>query len=221
MTTPLNIYVMNKQSKMQSFYFFQQPAIYTGGGTAYSNSLYSSDLLSYDQSGAVLVCQVKPQYFAGIEKAGAPPQVGQRSGWPTVSRAIDLADGGSGAPKNWTTATVSPLGLSDPVNAPGVQPGAFRITTPSFNSYESYNAGSAIVAMNRTVLSNFVQANPMYNIDCQPILKFYVQTGYGNVDTVIDFSESSVNAGLADFTGGHTQCDITLNADGTWSTRLQ
>ncbi|TIX90138.1 hypothetical protein [Rhizobium sp. P44RR-XXIV] len=219
MSKLLTINVKNNQPQTQSFYFFQQPAIYAGGRQVYSNSLFSMALGSYSQTGAILTFQANLQYYAAIQQANTPPQVGQQSGFASASRAIDLA--GSGSPNDWTTATVSPLGLSAPVNGPGVQPGAFRITTPSFNPWDLYNVGSALAVNGGIVLSNFVQANPMYNIDCQPILKYFVQTGSYTPGTVMNFTQSSVNAALADFTSGHTTCNVTLNVDGTWSTQFQ
>ncbi|KAA1184682.1 hypothetical protein FP026_04730 [Rhizobium tropici] len=221
MSTLLTINVKNYQPQTQSFYFFQQPAIYTGGGQVYSNSLYSQSLGNYDATGAILTFQVNLQYYAGIQQANTPPQVGQSSGFASASRAIDLAGAGSGAPNDWTTATVSPLGLSAPINGQGVQPGAFRITTPSFTSPPYYNVGSAIAVNGGIVLSNFVQANPMNNIDCQPILKYFVQTGAYTPGNVMNFSQSSVNAALSDFTGGYTICNVSLQANGNWSTQLQ
>ncbi|WP_349959101.1 hypothetical protein [Rhizobium sp. ZPR3] len=222
MSTLLTINVKNYQPQTQSFYFFQQPAIYTGGGQVYSNSLFSQSLGNYDATGAILTFQVNLQYYAGIQQANTPPQIGSSSGFASASRAIDLApSAGGGSPNDWTTATVSPLGLSAPVNGQGVQPGAFRITTPSFTSPPYYNVGSAIAVNGGIVLSNFVQANPMNNIDCQPILKYFVQTGTYTPGNVMNFSQSSVNAALSDFTGGYTICNVSLQANGNWSTQLQ
>ncbi|NTJ68489.1 hypothetical protein G6M50_23960 [Agrobacterium rhizogenes] len=222
MSTLLTINVKNYQPQTQSFYFFQQPAIYTGGGQVYSNSLFSQSLGNYDATGAILTFQVNLQYYAGIQQANTPPQIGSSSGFASASRAIDLApSAGGGSPNDWTTATVSPLGLSAPVNGQGVQPGAFRITTPSFTSPPYYNVGSAIAVNGGIVLSNFVQANPMNNIDCQPILKYFVQTGAYTPGNVMNFSQSSVNAALSDFTGGYTICNVSLQANGNWSTQLQ
>lgn len=222
MSTLLTINVKNYQPQTQSFYFFQQPAIYTGGGQVYSNSLFSQSLGNYDATGAILTFQVNLQYYAGIQQSNSPPQIGSSSGFASASRAIDLApSAGGGSPNDWTTATVSPLGLSTPVNGAGVQPGAFRITTPSFTSPPYFNVGSAIAVNGGIVLSNFVQANPMNNIDCQPILKYYVQTGGYTPGNVMNFTQSSVNAALSDFTGGYTICNVSLQANGNWSTQLQ
>ncbi|MDI5930157.1 hypothetical protein ELI49_36545 [Rhizobium ruizarguesonis] len=46
----LTINVKNYESQTQNFHFFQQPAIYTGGGQVYSNSLAHS--VSTDQAQA-------------------------------------------------------------------------------------------------------------------------------------------------------------------------
>ncbi|MCM2477467.1 hypothetical protein HGO38_28885 [Rhizobium sp. CG5] len=218
MSTLLTINVTNMESATQNFYFFQQPAIYAGGSTVYSNALFSESLGSYSQTGAMLTFQVNLQYYAGIQQANSTPQVGQTSGYASAMRAIDLAPA-SGSASDWTTATVAPLGLSTPTAGTGLQPGAFRITTPSYQPPAIYNVGSAVEVNGGIALSNFVVANPASNTDCQPILQYYVQTGVYTPGTVMNFTQSSTNAALCDFTGGHTVIDVTLNADGTWTTQ--
>lgn len=219
MSTTLTINVKNFESQTQSFFFFQQPAIYTGGGSVYSNSLYAQLLGNYDQTGGILTFLVNIQYYAGIQQAHTPPKVGSSSGYSSASRPIDLAPaaGSATTANDWTTASLNPLGLTAPVPGTGVQPGAFRITTPSFTPPPYLNVGSAISVNGGIVLSNFVQANPMNNTDCQPILKYYVQTGTYTAGTVMDFTQSSTNAALCDFTGGYTTCNVTLGADGMWT----
>ncbi|AXA43696.1 hypothetical protein [Rhizobium leguminosarum] len=153
----LTMNVKNYESQTQNFYFFQQPAIYTGGGEVYSNSLFAQSLGNYDNTGAILTFQVNLQYYAGIQQANTPPQIGASSGYSSASRAIDLApsSGGGGKPNDWTTATVNPLGLSSPIYGEGVQPGAFRVTTPVFNSPPYFNVGSAVAVNGGIVLSNW------------------------------------------------------------------
>ncbi|MFA7413895.1 MAG: hypothetical protein WC048_05370 [Rhizobium sp.] len=219
MSTLLTINVTNLESATQGFYFFQQPAVYSGGGPVYSNSLYSQSLGNYGDTGSTLTFQVNLQYYAGIQQAHSTPQVGQSSGYSSASRAIDLAPA-SGTANDWTTASVNPLGLTQPTVGTGVQPGAFRITTPTYDPPAVYNVGSAVEVNGGIVLSNFVVANPSNNTDCQPILKYYVQTGAYTPGTVMNFTQSSVNAAVCDFTGGHSVINVTLNSNGTWSTQI-
>ncbi|XUY25789.1 hypothetical protein RMR21_009235 [Agrobacterium sp. rho-8.1] len=223
MSTLLTINVKNYEPQTQNFYFFQQPAIYTGGGAVYSNSLFSQSLGNYDQTGAILTFEVNMQFYAGIQQANTPPQVGASSGFASASRPIDLAPaaGASGSPNDLTTATVAPVGLSLPTNGPGIQPGAFRVATPSFTSPPYFNVGSAVAVNGGIILSNFVQADPMGYADCQPILKYYVQTGSYTPGSVMNFTQSSINAAIADFTGGYTTCNVSLLANGNWSAQLQ
>lgn len=221
MSTLLTINVTNNEPQTQNFYFFQQPSVYTGGATVYSNSLFSQALANYNQSGSILTFQVNMQYYAGIQQANTTPSVGNSSGYSSASRAIDLASASGATTNDWTTASVNPLGLTSPTAGQGVQPGAFRVTTPTFSSPPFYNVGSAVNANGGIVLSNFVQANPNSNTDCQPILKFYVQTGSYTPGTVMNFTQSSTTAALCDFTGGYTIANVTLNNDGTWSVKLQ
>ena len=68
--------------------------------------------------------------------------------------------------------------------------------------------------------SNFVVANPGSNTDCQPILRYYVQTGSYSAGSVINFSQSCVYAAVCDFTGGYSVINVTLNPDGTWNVQM-
>ncbi|NLS01612.1 hypothetical protein HGP17_32660 [Rhizobium sp. P38BS-XIX] len=215
MAGTFTINVQNRQPQTQSFYFFQQPSIFSGGGQAYSNSLFSQVLASYDTSGAVMTFMVEQNYHAAIQQANSMPQVGMPSGFASASRAIELAGINGGHSNDSTMASVNPLGLSAPVSYQGVQPGAFRITTPGFTPPSMYNVGSAVSTNGGIILSNFVVAYPMNNTDCQPVLKFYVQTGTYMPGAVINFTQASIDAAMVDFTGGHSRCNVTLNADGT------
>jgi hypothetical protein len=219
MSTLLTINVTNNEQN-QGFFFFQQPAIYGGGSQVYTNSLYSQTLANFDASGSILTFQVNSQFYAGIQQANTPPQVGQSSGFTSASRAIDVAKN-DGTGNDSTIASVNPLALSKPANTPGVQPGAFRITTPVFSAPPYYNVGSAVNVNGGIVLSNFVQANPASNTDCQPILKYYVSTGQYTPGSVMNFTQSATTAALCDFTGGYTVANVTLNSDGTWSVKVQ
>lgn len=221
MATTITINVTNNSPTVQNFFFFQQPAVYSGGQQVYTNSLYTQTLLPFATSGAVLTFTMVLQYYAGVQQQVAPPQVGVASGQLGAIQAIGLtpAQGGS-ATNNTTSMTVSPsLGLSVPVSTQGPQAGAFRIVTPTYNPVlTAYNAGSAVQALSGAItLSNFVTAMPNTNLDCQPIIKFYVQTGTYTPGTVMNFTSSSVNAALCDATPGFTTFNVSYNVDGTWS----
>ena len=220
MATTITINVKNKSQSLQNFFFFQQPAIYTGGQDVYTNSLYSQALLPYDESGAGLTFSVILQYYAGVQQQVQPPQIGQPSGQLAASRAIGLTPAQGGAPtNNTTTMTVSPsLGLSVPVSTMGPQAGSFRIITPVFNPVlTNYNAGAAVQTLTGGIrLSNFVTAQPNSNLDCQPNIIFYVQTGTYTAGTVMNFSESSATAAVCDATPGYSTFDVVYNMDGTW-----
>ncbi len=82
----------------------------------------------------------------------------------------------------------------------------------------NYNAGSAVQTLTGgIVLSNFVTAQPNSNIDCQPIIKFYVQTGTYTPGTVMNFTSSSATAALCDATPGYSSFSVSYNPDGTWT----
>jgi hypothetical protein len=221
MPTPITINVRNESLTTQNFFFFQQPAIYTGGQGVYTNSLFTQALFPYSTSGAVLTFSVILQFYAGVQQQDSPPVVGQSSGQLAASQAIGLTPAAGGAPtNNRTTMTVSPsLGLSVPVSTPGPQTGSLRIITPPFNPLlTNYNAGSAVQTLTGGVtLSNFVTAQPNSNLDCQPIIKFYVQTGTYTPGTVMNFTSSSATAALCDATPGFSTFDVRYRPDGTWS----
>ncbi|WP_026221374.1 hypothetical protein [Ancylobacter sp. FA202] len=219
MSTLLTINLTNRTAATQSFYFFQQPAIYAGGSQVYSNSLHCQYLGNYDSTGSVLTFQANLQYYAGIQQTNNQPQVGQSSGFASAFRAIDLAPA-SGTANDCTTASVDPLGLSQPTVGQNVQAGAFRIITPAYQAPPMYNIGSAVQTNGSLVLSNFVVANPLNTTDCQPILRYYVQTGSYTPGSVINFTTSSINAAMCDFTGGHSTMNVTLNPDGTWAVQI-
>jgi hypothetical protein len=218
MSTLLTINVRNFAPQAQSFYFFQEPAKYTGAGQVYSNSLYHAYLGSYNDTGAILTFRVNLQFYAGIQQTNQMPAVGQSSGYLSASRPIELTKA-SGAPTNNSTmASVNPVGLAPATYTQAVQNGAFRITTPVYDLGNSYNVGSAVEVQGGIVLSNFVLANPNSNTDCQPILKFYVQTGQYTPGTVMNFTQSSVSAAVCDFTEGAAFINADLQSNGVWQT---
>ncbi|MDG5494189.1 hypothetical protein [Niveispirillum sp. BGYR6] len=220
MATLITINVTNNSPTQQNMFFFQQPSIYVGGSKVYSNSIFTSPLSPSASSGAVLTFQILLQHYAAVQQQVSPPIVGQPSGYSSAIQAIDLAPADGGAPTLDTTyMTVNPLGLSPPVNSSGPQPGTFRIVTPSYDPIlAKYNAGSGVrTSTGGVILSNFVTAEPGKNLDCQPILKFYVQTGTYTPGSVMNFTQSSINAALCDATSGFTTFNVTYNPNGTWS----
>lgn len=81
MATTITINVQNNSPSLQNFFFFQQPAIYTGGPEVYTNSLYSQALLPYATSGAILTFSLILQDYAGVQQQVTP----QRSVNPQVN----------------------------------------------------------------------------------------------------------------------------------------
>jgi hypothetical protein len=217
--TLLTINVKNLENVTQNFFFFQQPAVYVGNAPVYSNSLYQSPCYPFATEGTQLKFQAELQFYAGAQPASGmqPPQVGQTSGSSAASQPIDLTNAGGTASNNSTNMIINPVGLSIPAFTPGVEAGAFRIVTPAWNTgSQAYNVGSAVMANGSIVLSNFIQASPSANVDCQPILKYYVATGAFTPGTVMNFTQSSTTAATCDFTPGFTVANVTYNNDGTW-----
>jgi len=221
MSTEYEIIVENESPYAQEFYFFQEPAIYSGGAKVYTNSVGHGGLPAKGAGRNQITFTLEQQYYAGAQKQVKPlvlclEQIEQVSQVP-----IDLASS-SGQTKDSTTLviddTTTTLYLSDPVFAPDVQKGAFRIITPSFNPHQQrFNVGLSSINDGKILLSNFIDAQPNKNTDVQPIAKFYVATGTYTEGTVIDFSTSSAKAAKCDATGGKLKFNVTYNADGTWT----
>ncbi|MBW4676767.1 MAG: hypothetical protein KME52_22980 [Desmonostoc geniculatum HA4340-LM1] len=220
MSTLYTINVTNNSPNLQNFFFFQKPAIYSGGQTVYTNSIYSQPLEPYSTSGAVLTFQLLQQYYAGVQTATGTPVVGEASGYTTASQPIDLTTIGKET-NNCTQMSVNPsLGLSVPTYADGVLGGAYRIVTPPFDpTLRDYNLGLAMknIQTGSVVLSNFISAEPSKNIDCQPVVIFYVQSGSYQAGSVINFTSSSVGSATCDTTPGYTTFNVSYNLDGSWT----
>jgi hypothetical protein len=221
MATLYTINIVNNSSAFQNFYVFQEPAVYTGGQKVYSNSLWNQGILPNSQGGSSATFMLLQQFYAGVQQQITPPEVGGVSGYSSAIQAIGLTPATGGTPtNNTTTMLISPaLGLTPPVSTTGPQAGAFRIVTPTFNpTVTPYNAGLASQSPSGVVtLSNFVVAQPNQNIDCQPVVKFYVQTGTYTPGTVINFTTSSTNAAVCDATTGFVTFNVIYNIDGTWT----
>jgi hypothetical protein len=221
MATLFQINIVNNSSSFQNFYVFQKPAAYTGGQQVYSNSLWNQGILPSAQGGSSATFLSLQQFYAGVQQQITPPVVGGVSGYSSAIQAIGLTPAAGGAPtNNTTTMIISPgLGLSPPTSTTGPQTGAFRIITPQYNpTVTPYNAGSASQSPSGIVtLSSFIVAQPLQNIDCQPVVQFYVQTGTYTPGTVINFTTSSSNAALCDATTGFVSFNVIYNVDGTWS----
>jgi len=220
MSTLLTINVVNNQAVNNTFFFFQQPAIYTGGAEVYSNSLFSQ-LLAPAKKGSSLTFQTNVQFYAGVQQTNnAIPIPGQINGFASSIQPIDLTPA-TGSSDNSTIMTATPLSLTPASPTAGVQKGAFRITTDTYTPpAQQFYAGSAISANGQIVLSNFVLAQPQQNIDCQPILKFYVGTGTYTAGVNMNFTQSSEKAALCDFTGGYSVANVAYNSDGNWTVNM-
>lgn len=226
MATLLKIIVKNGQNNPNNFFFFQQPSVYIGGPKVYSNSIYARSLPPSNQ-GSSITMQANLQFYAAVQEANtSTPPIGEVSGFESAVQPIDLAAKGND-PKHLDCATMTwdqdskSLGLQQPVNTEGVQDGAFRIITATYKpSLTPFNAGSAVMINGNVVLSNFVVASPQTNVDAQPILKYYVQSGTYQAGTVMNFSVSSVKAALCDFTGGYAQALVTYTDKGDWDVAM-
>jgi hypothetical protein len=222
MAASLTLNIRNNSANLQNFFVFQQPSTFSGSGIVYATSLFTSPLLPFNTSGAILSVTVMLSpgtAYAGVQQRQGTPTVGQLCGGIAAIQPVALAPPPP-QPVNTTTMSSRPLGLSPPVYTAGPQAGAFRIAIPSFDpTLNQFNAGAAIENLDQSItISNFVTAQPLTNLDCQPVQRFYVQIGNHPPHTVIDFASVSQNAASCDFTPGYTSYAVSYNANGSWST---
>lgn len=214
MAVTYTIHVINNSPDPQTFYIFQQPAVYSEGSKVYSNSMFSMPLSTQME----LTLTLPAQYYAGVQPQLEPVKLGQANLTPFAEVPIDLCS--TGNESDTTTMSVAEgLALSDAANGEGLEEGAFRIFTPVFtpSSAFSYNAGPAMNVGGKIILSSFVTVSPDQMIDVQPILKFYVSTGHYSATTVIDFEVESSRAALCDGTTGQETFSVTYNPNGIWT----
>lgn len=225
MSTQYTVIVENNSPNAQEFFFFQQPAVYSGGAKVYTNSVGHGSLPPYNpQRKSQIEFALLQQYYAGVQRQSYPPVVGQVQTGLISQVVIDIAPQPPGkASPDGTTVVIGDdsLYLDMPVVTSDVQPGAFRITTPPYApSQHLFNVGlSTINNDGEVLLSNFISGEPSKNTDVQPIVKFYVNTGSYKPGTVVNFTTTSVNAALCDATYGALLFHVTYNADGTWTVK--
>ncbi|QFS51766.1 hypothetical protein [Nostoc sphaeroides] len=222
MSTLYTINIVNNSGDFKQFFVFQKPAIYTGGQKIYSNSVWSCGISPGVGSSATFL--MLQQYYAGLQQQIKPPNVGEASGYSSAIQPINLTPKPPDTTTKNTTSMILPsessgLGLTPTINTPEVQTGAFRIITPTFEpAVTPYNVGLASqTPMGNVILSNFIVAQPNQDIDCQPIVQFYVQTGTYQPGTVINFTSSSKNAAVCDATTGFVTFLVVYNSNGTWA----
>ncbi|WP_019868569.1 hypothetical protein [Methylovulum miyakonense] len=219
------IKIKNESFLNQNFVIFQQPAVYVGGWQVYVNAVFDGSLRPFYSDGGLLIFQCLQHCYAGAQVAVPSLQPGQSTGYMTAGQAIDVTPQ-SGVSNNSTNLNLSinPLGLDSPTHAEGVREGAYRIVTPSFDPISSpINVGLAIKhpASDSYILSSFIQAQPLSNIDCQPIAKFYITTGNdyqaGQLINPESLEKLLESAAICDATQGSDTFDVTYNPDGSWT----
>lgn len=227
MSELITITLINNSGTPRDFYFFQEPAKYTGGAEIYSNSLLHCQIASYSSQGTSYQFQLELQYHAGVQSFKNTPEVGKPSGYYSAIQQIDLTPA-DGVAASVATMTAQPLGLSLPVipdASQNVQAGAFRIVVPQFDSsLETYYGGSAVSLSDGTVvLSNFSTLTPNSYLDCQPVLTFYVALGSYESGQVMNFttSSSAASVGVCDATKGDTDFYIEYTSSGNFVSSIK
>ncbi|MBX9837246.1 MAG: hypothetical protein K2X69_02915 [Silvanigrellaceae bacterium] len=214
------INIRNLSNSNKTFYVFQQPAIYQGGAKVFTNSLWNGKIRPYNEGASIATFSMFQEFYAGVQEASEEPIVGHEvSEYSTAVRKIDLniqSNTDKLNMKNMTTMVINPLGLEEPVNCTDSQLGSFRVKTPVYDSdLTSYYVGLASKTQSgRPILSSFIDAVPNSFIDCQPVLKFYVQVGDYKASSVINFTTSSQDAAVCDATSGQTEFSVDYTSTG-------
>lgn len=212
--TIYNILLENKSGVIHDFFLFQKPAQYVGGAKIFSNSIYNTKLRNNTQAQIT----IEQQYYAGTQQSTST-NVGDVSGEVLSIQPVNLTPASGVASDNSVNLLLNPIGLSFPAPQTGVEAGAFRINTPSYNPATEgpINIGLATRTGVEDVLSNFILADPAQKVDCQPVVIFYLQTGAFIPGTVINFDESSATAAEMNATDGTLNFHVIYTPEGTWN----
>ncbi|KPF42250.1 hypothetical protein [Rhizobium sp. AAP43] len=224
----LDIVMTNRMPSAQHFYVFQQPAVFATDAPVMATCLFSSELGSLFDTGAVLVCQIQAQIYLSMQ-VGKPG-----SGGPSFSRRMLSADAGSN-PNNAVEVNILPMGLKMPYHDPSVLPGCFRILLPDASTPDIglpdispdqalfIGQGQGIDPFGSPILSSFVMAQGMRQIECKPSQRFYVRAGGPRrmPGDVIDFDAEVGAAAECDFSAGARSARVDLEPDGRWTTRME
>lgn len=225
MSTSYQIIVENESPQEETFYFFTEPAVYNvkAGTNIYTNSVGCGTLRGTSASSALerdqLVFMLEQQFYAGAQRQLEPPEVGSAQVGQLSQVEIDITSP-EGKPNNCTHLEFSEtiLHLNDSVYEPGIKEGAFRIITPEYESkLLACNIGlSSKNGDGKILLTSFIVGGPQQDIDVQPKVKFYVQTGNVEVGTIIDFHEKSSRAAVCDASKGILKFYVTYMSNGNW-----
>ncbi|WP_147198377.1 hypothetical protein [Pantoea sp. CCBC3-3-1] len=186
----LNVTNMNKMDK--DIFIFQEPSLYEGGETPFVNSIYT-DKLYNDQT---LTFRIYVQYYGGVQENKSEPKINEPSGERSAIKIVELTPNNNEEVNNSINMVMDDEEnwyLENAIYDPETQAGAFRISTPTYGSFDKvFYAGSAVRASSgEVIMSNFIEASPNSNMDFQPQLKFYVQVGSYEAGNVMDFTTSS------------------------------
>ncbi len=221
------ITVQNLSATTQYFYVFQQQATFTptvAASSIYSSSLGCQMIGNYAETGASINFEMGAQIYAGaISTAPAVSPLEASAMVQTAStnvvRAIELASASTTA-LDCTTLSISPLGMSSPVNQTGITTGAFGVNVPSYTPTPDPQLFCGLATINgdgTVLLSSYVAPSPNVRMTCTPKQIFYVKTGYMADGEVVSYDTS--NAATCDFTTGYMRVTVTYNADGTFSSQ--
>ncbi|MGL3606438.1 hypothetical protein ACSV9I_07990 [Rhizobium sp. G187] len=219
----LDIVMTNRMPSAQHFYVFQQPAVFATDAPVITACLFSGEVGCLYETGAMLTFVVQTQSYLSMQvgKAG--------SGGSSYSRPVLLANAESN-PENTVEVSRGVIGLSRPYHDPSVLPGSVRVVLPGTSQPDIspdrdffIGQGQYVENLGVPVLSSFVSAKGMSQIEYKPSQRFYVRAGGPRrmPGDVIDFDAEVGAAAECDFSAGARTACVDLQPDGRWRTRME
>ncbi|MEX0957293.1 MAG: hypothetical protein WDZ83_19020 [Rhizobiaceae bacterium] len=234
MTSQYQIIISNLSDQAIAFYAFQEQAAFTNSGvspTILSSCLATGTLAPQASSGSQLDFGFDTQNYVGaisnipssslVAFNASISQVGAKATSSATSaiQPIELTPAASGQADNFSTMTISPLGLSAPRYQSGPRAGYFGVQVPSYSpapSQELYCGCAAINQDGSITLSSFVAPLPNSQVDCATVAIYHVKVGSFPVGQVITY-DTGLSA-KCDFTTGVRSIAVDYHKDGSFST---
>ncbi len=236
MASQYSIIIKNMAAQTMSFYAFQKQASFNSSGatpTILSSSLASGTLAPNASSGAQLDFSFDAQNYAGAKSTATSASqikfnasIAVASAKSAISSAaavqpIDLTTSTPGQRvNNFSTLTISPLGLSAATYQAGLVSGFFGIQVPSYTPApvpQLYCGCAAINQDGSITLSSFIDPLPNGQVYCAPYATYYVKVGAVSVGEIVTYGTNQVAE--CDFTAGYTVVNVQYESNGSFTTK--
>ena len=133
---------------------------------------------------------------------------------------IDLTSTSGQSVDNFSTLTVSPLGLSAPRYQPDLKAGNFGVEIPVYSPGPVAQLFCGCATINQDgsiILSCFIAPLPNSTVCCAPLPVYYVKLGDISVGEIVPYD--TAQAAECDFTSGYRVINVQYNSDGSFTTK--